>query len=185
MFIHRYVTEGTFDSYSWQLIETKQRFISQVMSGKAPSRSCEDLDEAVLSYGEIKALSTGNPHILEKVQLETDVTKLRLLKSSHVSQRYRLEDMLLLQYPQQLLERRQKIGAIEKDIPRRDANTPEDREQFSMTVMGREYTDKAAAGAELLALCQTVVQRGEAMEIGSYRCACMGCCRECERRKGA
>lgn len=80
-----------------QLIETKQRFISQVMSGKAPSRSCEDLDEAVLSYGEIKALSTGNPHILEKVQLETDVTKLRLLKSSHVSQRYRLEDMLLLQ----------------------------------------------------------------------------------------
>ena len=109
-----------------QLIETKQRFISQVMSGKAPSRSCEDLDEAVLSYGEIKALSTGNPHILEKVQLE-------------------------------------------KDIPRRDANTPEDREQFFMTVMGREYTDKAAAGAELLALCQTVVQRGEAMEIGSYR----------------
>ena len=169
VFIHRYVTEGTFDSYSWQLIETKQRFISQVMSGKAPSRSCEDLDEAVLSYGEIKALSTGNPHILEKVQLETDVTKLRLLKSSHVSQRYRLEDMLLLQYPQQLLERRQKIGAIEKDIPRRDANTPEDREQFFMTVMGREYTDKAAAGAELLALCQTVVQRGEAMEIGSYR----------------
>lgn len=169
VFIHRYVTEGTFDSYSWQLIETKQRFISQVMSGKAPSRSCEDLDEAVLSYGEIKALSTGNPHILEKVQLETDVTKLRLLKSSHVSQRYRLEDMLLLEYPQQLLERRQKIGAIEKDIPRRDANTPEDREQFSMTVMGREYTDKAAAGAELLALCQTVVQRGEAMEIGSYR----------------
>ena len=152
-----------------QLIETKQRFISQVMSGKAPSRSCEDLDEAVLSYGEIKALSTGNPHILEKVQLETDVTKLRLLKSSHVSQRYRLEDMLLLEYPQQLLERRQKIGAIEKDIPRRDANTPEDREQFFMTVMGREYTDKAAAGAELLALCQTVVQRGEAMEIGSYR----------------
>ena len=128
VFIHRYVTEGTFDSYSWQLIETKQRFISQVMSGKAPSRSCEDLDEAVLSYGEIKALSTGNPHILEKVQLETDVTKLRLLKSSHVSQRYRLEDMLLLQYPQQLLERRQKIGAIERDIPRRDANTPEDRE---------------------------------------------------------
>ena len=113
-----------------QLIETKQRFISQVMSGKAPSRSCEDLDEAVLSYGEIKALSTGNPHILEKVQLETDVTKLRLLKSSHVSQRYRLEDMLLLQYPQQLLERRQKIGAIEKDIPRRDANTPEYRELF-------------------------------------------------------
>lgn len=152
-----------------QLIETKQRFISQVMSGKAPSRSCEDLDEAVLSYGEIKALSTGNPHILEKVQLETDVTKLRLLKSSHVSQRYRLEDMLLLQYPQQLLERRQKIGAIERDIPRRDANTPEDWEQFFMTVMGREYTDKAAAGAELLALCQTVVQRGEAMEIGSYR----------------
>ena len=85
VFIHRYVTEGTFDAYSWQLIETKQRFISQVMSGKAPSRSCEDLDEAVLSYGEIKALSTGNPHILEKVQLETDVTKLRLLKSSHVS----------------------------------------------------------------------------------------------------
>lgn len=169
VFIHRYVTEGTFDAYSWQLIETKQRFISQVMSGKAPSRSCEDLDEAVLSYGEIKALSTGNPHILEKVQLETDVTKLRLLKSSHVSQRYRLEDMLLLQYPQQLLERRQKIGAIERDIPRRDANTPEDREQFFMTVMGREYTDKAAAGAELLALCQTVVQRGEAMEIGSYR----------------
>ncbi len=106
---------------------------------------------------------------LMQVQLETDVTKLRLLKSSHVSQRYRLEDMLLLEYPQQLLERRQKIGAIEKDIPRRDANTPEDREQFSMTVMGREYTDKAAAGAELLALCQTVVQRGEAMEIGSYR----------------
>ena len=169
VFIHRYVTEGTFDAYSWQLIETKQRFISQVMSGKAPSRSCEDLDEAVLSYGEIKALSTGNPHILEKVQLETDVTKLRLLKSSHVSQRYRLEDMLLLQYPQQLLERRQKIGAIEKDIPRRDANTPEYRELFSMTVMGREYTDKASAGAELLALCQTVVQRGEAMEIGSYR----------------
>lgn len=169
VFIHRYVTEGTFDAYSWQLIETKQRFISQVMSGKAPSRSCEDLDEAVLSYGEIKALSTGNPHILEKVQLETDVTKLRLLKSSHVSQRYRLEDMLLLEYPQQLLERRQKIGAIERDIPRRDANTPEDREQFFMTVMGREYTDKAAAGAELLALCQTVVQRGEAMEIGSYR----------------
>ena len=109
------------------------------------------------------------PHRLGALAQFSHHFPLRLLKSSHVSQRYRLEDMLLLQYPQQLLERRQKIGAIEKDIPRRDANTPEDRELFSMTVMGREYTDKASAGAELLALCQTVVQRGEAMEIGSYR----------------
>ena len=106
--IFRYVTEGTFDSYSWQLIENKQKFIGQIMTSKSPVRSCEDIDEAALTYAEVKALATGNPYIKEKMDLDIQVSKLKLLKANHTSQKYRLEDNIVKHYPAQIATMKEK-----------------------------------------------------------------------------
>lgn len=114
--IFRYVTEGTFDSYSWQVIENKQKFIGQIMTSKSPVRSCEDVDEAALTYAEVKALCTGNPYIKEKMDLDIQVSKLKLLKANHTSQRYRLEDNITQTYPKQIAALSEKIAGYKADI---------------------------------------------------------------------
>ena len=114
--IFRYVTEGTFDSYSWQLIENKQKFVGQIMTSKSPVRSCDDIDEAALSYAEVKALATGNPHIKEKMDLDIQVSRLKLMKSNHMSQKYRLEDNITRIYPQQIEFLEEFIQAFQRDI---------------------------------------------------------------------
>lgn len=110
--IFRYVTEGTFDSYSWQLIENKQKFIGQIMTSKSPVRSCEDVDEAALSYAEVKALATGNPYIKEKMDLDIQVSKLKLMKANHTSQKYRLEDNITQHYPHQIAIFKERIKCL-------------------------------------------------------------------------
>ena len=132
MKIFRYVTEGTFDSYSWQLIENKQKFIGQIMTSKSPVRSCEDVDEAALTYAEVKALATGNPYIKEKMDLDIQVSKLKLMKGNHTSQKYRLEDDILKRYPQQIATLKERIIGMEADIQTAKANLTADKEQFFM-----------------------------------------------------
>ena len=114
--IFRYITEGTFDAYSWQLIENKQKFIGQIMTSKSPVRSCEDVDEAALSYAEVKALATGNPYIKEKMDLDIQVSKLKLLKANHTSQIYRLEDNIAKNYPKKISAAKEMIAAYEIDL---------------------------------------------------------------------
>ncbi len=140
--IFRYVTEGTFDSYSWQLIENKQKFIGQIMTSKSPVRSCEDVDEAALSYAEVKALATGNPYIKEKMDLDIQVSKLKLMKANHTSQKYRLEDNIAKHYPQQIAVLKERIEGMQADIATAKANLPADKEQFTMKVGNKVYTDK-------------------------------------------
>ena len=120
------MTEGTFDSYSWQLIENKQKFIGQIMTSKSPVRSCEDVDEAALTYAEVKALATGNPYIKEKMDLDIQVSKLKLMKGNHTSQKYRLEDDILKRYPQQIATLKERISGMEADIQTAKANLPAD-----------------------------------------------------------
>lgn len=129
--IFRYVTEGTFDSYSWQLIENKQKFIGQIMTSKSPVRSCEDVDEAALSYAEVKALATGNPYIKEKMDLDIQVSKLKLMKANHTSQKYRLEDNIAKHYPQQITILKERISGLQADIQTAKTNLPADKE-FSL-----------------------------------------------------
>lgn len=167
--IYRYVTENTFDAYMYQLLESKQRFISQIMSGKSPVREVEDLDEMVLSYAEIKALATGNPHIKEKMDLDITVSRLKLLKANHLNQKYALEDKIRKSYPQDIKYLEQKIAACESDIRLRDANTPADKETFPpMTIGGFLYDKKADAGAALLKATDGM-ESSKAVELGSYR----------------
>ncbi len=128
--IYRYVTEGTFDSYSWQLIENKQKFIGQIMTSKSPVRSCEDVDEAALTYAEVKALATGNPYIKEKMDLDIQVSKLKLMKANHTSQKYRLEDNIAKHYPQQITILKERISGMQTDIQTAKAKLPADKEQF-------------------------------------------------------
>lgn len=140
--IFRYVTEGTFDSYSWQLIENKQKFIGQIMTSKSPVRSCEDVDEAAFTYAEVKALATGNHYIKEKMDLDIQVSKLKLMKANHTSQKYRLEDNIAKHYPQQITILKERISGMLADIQTAKANLPVDKEQFSMKVGDKLYTDK-------------------------------------------
>ena len=135
--IFRYVTEGTFDSYSWQLIENKQKFIGQIMTSKSPVRSCEDVDEAALSYAEVKALATGNPYIKEKMDLDIQVSKLKLMKANHTSQKYRLEDNITQHYPHQIAIFKERIEGFTADMEKYAKNKPEDKEQFFMQVGGK------------------------------------------------
>lgn len=143
--IFQYVTEGTFDSYSWQLIENKQKFIGQIMTSKSPVRSCEDVDEAALSYAEVKALATGNPYIKEKMDLDIQVSKLKLMKANHISQKYRLEDNIAKHYPQQIIILKERISGLQADIQTAKVNLSADKEFFSMKVGNKLYTDKKEA----------------------------------------
>ena len=166
--IFRYVTEGTFDSYSWQVIENKQKFISQIMTSKSPVRSCEDVDEAALTYAEVKALATGNPYIKEKMTLDTQVSKLKLMKANHTSQKYRLEDNIAKHYPQQIAILKERIGGMEADIQRAKTNLPADKEQFFMKVGDKTYTDRKEAGTALVEMCKEMKTVNVPATVGEY-----------------
>ena len=167
--IFRYVTESTFDSYMWQLIENKQKFISQIMTSKAPVRSCEDVDEAALSYAEVKALATGNPAVKEKMALDVDVAKLKLLKASHMNNQYRLEDDIARNFPQQIAKLTEIIDSYKADIAHFSEHKIADPEQFTMEISGKVFTEKKEAGAALLAVCKDIKSVDAAMDIGSYQ----------------
>lgn len=167
--IFRYVTESTFDSYMWQLIENKQKFISQIMTSKAPVRSCEDVDEAALSYAEVKALATGNPAVKEKMALDVDVAKLKLLKANHMNNQYRLEDDIARNFPQQIAKLTEIIASYKADITHFSEHKITDSEKFSMEISGKVFTEKKEAGAALLAVCKDIKSVDAAMDIGSYQ----------------
>ena len=167
--IFRYVTESTFDSYMWQLIENKQKFISQIMTSKAPVRSCEDVDEAALSYAEVKALATGNPAVKEKMELDVDVAKLKLLKANHMNNQYRLEDDIARNFPQQIAKLTEIIDGYKADIAYYQEHKIPDAENFSMEISGKVFTDKKEAGTALLAACKEIQSLDTAMDIGSYQ----------------
>ena len=167
--IYTYVTENTFDSYLYQLVESKQKFIGQIMTSKSPVRSAEDIDETALSYAEIKALCTGNPLIKEKMDMDIDVGKLKLLKASHLSQRYALEDQLIREFPQKITALEQRIAGLEQDIAHLAACSVPNADGFCpMTVEGKTYTDKKAAGSAILEFCHNM-KNTAAVPLGSYR----------------
>ena len=167
--IYTYVTENTFDSYLYQLVEGKQKFIGQIMTSKSPVRSAEDIDETALSYAEIKALCTGNPHIREKMDLDLDVQRLKLLKANHLSQRYALEDQIIKYFPQKAAALEQRIECYTADRNRLKENTHPNEDGFSpMEVEGVVYTDKKAAGSAILAACHAMTSP-DAVNIGRYR----------------
>ncbi len=167
--IFRYVTEGTFDSYSWQLIENKQKFIGQIMTSKSPVRSCEDIDEAALTYAEVKALATGNPYIKEKMDLDIQVSKLKLLKQNHTSQKYRLEDNIVKHYPVQIAAMKERLAGYRADIQTYAQNKFPDKDTFSIKIGNRVYTDKKEAGAALIDMCRSAKQPNMAVTIGEYQ----------------
>ena len=167
--IYTYVTENTFDSYLYQLVEGKQKFIGQIMTSKSPVRSAEDIDETALSYAEIKALCTGNPHIKEKMDLDIDVQRLRLLKANHLSQRYALEDLIIKTLPQEIARYEQYIEGYTSDMDRLKEDTHPNEDGFSpMEVEGTVYTDKKAAGSAILAACKAMTSP-EPVPLGQYR----------------
>lgn len=167
--IYSYVTEGTFDAYLYQLVESKQKFISQIMTSKSPVRSADDVDEQALSYAEIKALASGNPLIKEKMDLDIEVSKLKLLKSNHLNQKYSLEDAISKTFPKQIAEAQARIAGYGADIAAIKENTHPNADGFSPLVLaGTTYADKKEAGAALLTMCQNMLSP-EATQIGSYR----------------
>ena len=166
--IYRYVTKDTFDSYSYQLVENKQKFISQIMTSKSPVRSAEDIDETALSYAEIKALATGNPHIKEKMELDTEVAKLKLLKSSFMSEIYELEDKVIKFYPQEIQRLTEQIAGAGKDIERVNHYPKIEDKFYPMTIDGTAHTEKDAAGTALIERCKTMTSTDPAV-IGEYR----------------
>ena len=167
--IYTYVTENTFDSYLYQLVEGKQKFIGQIMTSKSPVRSAEDIDETALSYAEIKALCSGNPHIKEKMDLDIEVQKLKLLRSNHMSQRYALEDQLVRKFPNEIATMHQWIDGLEADMALLKDNTQPNAEGFSpMVIGGQTYTEKKAAGTALLEACNALTST-DPVPLGSYR----------------
>ena len=166
--IYNYVTEGTFDAYLFQTLENKQRFIGQIMTSKSPVRSCEDVDEQVLSYAEVKALCAGNPLIKEKMNLDVEVAKLKVLKADHQSQKYRLEDKLLKEFPASIQCQKAEIAALQQDAKTAEAN-PQVKDGFcGMTVKGMHFEDKLAAGERLLLACKEM-PTAETVTLGHYR----------------
>ena len=166
--VFNYVTEGTFDSYLFQTLENKQRFISQIMTSKSPVRSCEDVDEQALSYAEIKALCAGNPLIKEKMDLDVQVAKLKVLKADHQSQKFRLQDKLLTKFPADIQETNAYIAGLKADAQLADAH-PQGKEEFcGMTIKGVTYDEKKTAGERLLLACSELPNAEEKV-IGSYR----------------
>ena len=164
--IYRYVTKGTFDAYNWSLVENKQRFISQVMTSKAVSRSCEDIDEATLSYAEIKAVATGNPLIKEKMEVDNDVQRLKLLKASYDNQRYGLQDNFMIKYPKLIKTATEKLANVREDIKARDKELI-DNPDFAITIGNATYTERVDGGTtmlEAISKCKT----GETTSIGKF-----------------
>ncbi len=167
--IYTYVTENTFDSYLYQLVEGKQKFIGQIMTSKSPVRSAEDIDETALSYAEIKALCSGNPHIKEKMDLDIEVQKLKLLRSNHMSQRYALEDQLIRKFPKEIASMHQWIDGLEADMALLKDKTQPNADGFCpMVIGGQTYTEKKAAGAAILEACNALTS-ADPVPLGSYR----------------
>ena len=167
--IYTYVTENTFDSYLYQLVEGKQKFIGQIMTSKSPVRSAEDIDETALSYAEIKALCAGNPHIKEKMDLDIDVSRLKLLKANHLSQRYALEDQIIKVFPQKIKSLEQRIEGYKADMAQLAQNTLPNEDGFSSMIMaGGTVTDKKAAGEAIIGLCKSMTNP-DPIHIGEYR----------------
>ena len=167
VYIYRYVTEGTFDAYSYQLIENKQRFISQVFTSKNPVRQAEDIDETALSYAEIKALAAGNPLIIEKTELDTEVAKLKVLKQSYESQKYSLEDKIAKFYPIEIKNKETKISKLKADFKLLKSNIVSDK-FIGMIINNDKIIDKALAGKKILDLCKSLTDTKE-IEIGEYK----------------
>ena len=166
--VYRYVTEGTFDAYLWQTVENKQKFISQIMTSKSPVRSCDDVDETALSFAEIKALCAGDPRIKERMDLDVDVSRLKLLKADHQSKQYRLEDQLLKTFPEEIEKNKGFIAGLEADM-KTLAEHPHPEDGFAgMEVRGDTLTDKENAGAALLDACKEV-KGSDPVPVGSYR----------------
>ncbi len=169
VYVYSYVTEKTFDSYMYQLVEQKQKFISQIMTSKTPARTMEDIDDKALTYGEIKALATGNPKILEKTSLDTDVAKLRLLKQEFMNQKYSLQDRIIKYFPEEIVRLNNKIGAMEEDTIKLQEYTKPNADGFSpMKINGIIYTEKQEAGKSLLQSINNLKSM-ETREIGEYR----------------
>ena len=167
--IYTYVTENTFDSYLYQLVEGKQKFIGQIMTSKSPVRSAEDIDETALSYAEIKALCSGNPHIKEKMDLDIEVQKLKLLRSNHMSQRYALEDQLIRKFPNEIASMHQWIDGLEADMALLKDKTQPNADGFCpMVIGGQTYTEKKAAGTAILDACNALTS-ADPVPLGSYR----------------
>ena len=167
--VYRYVTEQTFDAYLYQLVESKQKFISQIMTSKSPVRSAEDVDEVALSFAEVKMLATGDARFKEKMDLDIQVSKLRVLKQSYLSEHYDLEDRVLKYYPQTIKEYEERIAGYENDAAFAEQHKPQGEDKFCpMTLKGMTYTEKADAGEMLLAICKDYPMSA-ATEIGSYR----------------
>ena len=167
--IYRYVTEKTFDAYLYQLVENKQRFISQIMTSKSPVRSAEDIDETALSYAEIKALAAGNPLIIEKTDLDTQVAKLKLLKQSHLSQIYAIEDRVVKFYPSEIKRLEVRIDNMKSDIEHLKQNSITGDDQFqTMIIKDKTYTEKAEAGKVLIESCKEMTNP-EPIPLGEYR----------------
>lgn len=164
--VFRYVTENTFDAYMWQTIESKQKFISQIMTSKSPVRSCEDIDETALSYAEVKALATGNPHIKEKIDLEIDVSRLKLVRANYQSQKYAMEDKLLKYFPREMKITEECIEGFKADIALYEQHKTEDFP--GMALCGTEYAEKKDAGAALIETCKAQTSP-ELKEVGSFR----------------
>lgn len=166
--IYQYVTKGTFDAYNWGLVENKQKFIGQIMTSKSPARSAEDVDVTALSYAEVKALATGDDRIREKMELDIEVSKLRMLKSSHTAQIYELEDKISLYYPQKIAQTELYIEALQKDLPVLMQHPIKD-DSFSMLVSGQLYTERKAAGEAIIAACKTMTDPNQKINLGEYR----------------
>ena len=167
--VYRYVTEQTFDAYLYQLVESKQKFISQIMTSKSPVRSAEDVDEVALSFAEVKMLATGDERFKEKMDLDIQVSKLRVLKQSYLSEHYDLEDRILKYYPREIKEYEERITGYEADTALAEQHKSQGEDKFCpMTLQGVTYTEKADAGQMLLAICKEH-PLSQATEIGSYR----------------
>ena len=168
VYVYNYVTEGTFDAYLWQTLENKQKFISQIMTSKSPMRSCDDVDEQALSYAEVKALCAGDPRIREKMDLDVQVAKLKVLRSDYQNQKYRLEDKLLKHYPEEIQKAKNRIAALKNDAQIADAH-PQDKENFcGMTIKGMVFDEKKAAGERLMLACEEM-PNADMMLLGTYR----------------
>ncbi len=166
--IYRYVTEGTFDAYLYQLVENKQRFISQIMTSKTPVRFAEDIDETALSYAEIKALAAGNPDIIEKTELDTQVAKLKLLKQTHLSQIYDMEDKVIKYYPNEIKRLENRIEDMKQDVEHFNSNNTPDGAFVQMNIKGDTYIERKDAGEKILELCKAM-SNPEPIEIGEYK----------------
>ena len=169
--IFRYVTENTFDSYMWQILENKQKFISQIMTSKSPVRACDDVDDTALTYAEIKALATGNPYIKEKMDLDIQVSKLKLMRANHTSQIYSLESDIARRYPAEITAAKERIAGLKSDLAVAKPLLEQDKEKFSITVEDRVYTDRKEAGSAILAACAAMKiakTEGQIADLGGF-----------------